>query len=352
MRGVNLGGWFSQLDAIEGNDPGTIQDPLEHLRTFLGREDFRRVKGWGFDHVRLPLDWQVAFEPDGMAPREEVLSILDGAVDGLLREGLEVILDLHKCPGHDFLEGTRREQPFFTSSEHRADCLTVWRHLAGRYGDRPGVLLEILNEPVAPSYARWNEVQAELAGHLRRLAPKATLVLGSNLWNGAPGFDHLAPVEDGNVLYSFHCYVPLLFTHQCAPWVDGDVFHVRRPYPGTYALPPDATDRLPVDGGRWDRARLEEYLAPVFRFRERHRARVACNEFGVYVGGPDRASQLAWMTDMLGIFRAHGIGWTYWTYKNLDFGLVSRGEHRYADKPQYAGPERLDRELVALLQAH
>ncbi len=352
MRGVNLGGWFSQQDAIEGNDPGTIADPLEHLRTFLGPEDFRRVKGWGFDHVRLPVDWHVAFEPDGMAPREDVLSILDAAVDGLLGAGLEVILDLHKCPGHDFLDGTRREQPFFTSGEHRADCLAVWRHLASRYGDRPAVLLEILNEPVAPSYEVWNEIQAELAKHLRRLAPKATLVLASNLWNGAPGFEHLAPIEDENVVYSFHCYVPLLFTHQRAPWVVGEVFHVPRPYPGTYVLPPDATNRLPVDSGRWDRARLEEYLAPVFRFRERHRARVACNEFGVYVGGPDRTSQLAWMTDMLGIFRANGIGWTYWTYKNLDFGLVSRGERRYADHPQYQNPERLDRELVALLQDH
>lgn len=352
MRGVNLGGWFSQQDAIEGNDPGTVRSPIEHVRTFLGPEDFRRVKGWGFDHVRLPVDWHVAFEPDGVVPREDVLSVLDLAIDGLLREGLEVILDLHKCPGHDFLDGTRRGQPFFTEPEHRRDCLTVWRHLAGRYGDRPGVLLEILNEPVAPSYEIWNEVQAELVGHVRRMAPRATLVLASNLWNGAPGFEHLQPVPDDNVLYSFHDYAPLLFTHQLAPWVDGEVFRVRRPYPGDYVLPPDAQDRLPLDAGRWDRARLAEHLAPVFRFRERHRARVACNEFGVYVGGPDRASQLAWIGDMLGLFQEHGIGWSYWNYKNLDFGLVSRGERRFAALPQYANPERIDQELVAFLRSH
>jgi hypothetical protein len=212
------------------------------------------------------------------------------------------------------------------------------------------VLLEILNEPVAPSDEIWNEVQAELAAYVRRLAPKATLVLASNLWNGAPGFAHLAPVADENVLYSFHCYVPLLFTHQLAPWVDGEAIRVRRPYPGTYELPPDAQNRLPLDAGRWDRARLAEYLAPVFRFRERHGVRVACNEFGVYVGGPDRAGQLAWMTDMLALLGEHGVGWSYWTYKNLDFGLVSRGERRFAGHPQYDNPERVDRELVALLQ--
>ncbi len=351
MRGVNVGGWFSQLDAIEGNDPGTMADPLEHLRTFLGPDDARRVKGWGMDHVRLPVDWQVVFEPDGAAPREAALSLLDRAVELFLAEGLKVILDLHKCPGHDFLDATRREQRLFTEAARRRELLAVWTHLAGRYGNRPGVLLEILNEPVAPTYELWNEVQAELALHLRRLAPRATLVLASNRWNGAAGFDHLEPIRDENVVYSFHFYAPMLFTHQLAPWVDGDAYRVRRHYPGIYELPPEAMEQLSSEAGSWDRARLATLLEPVVRFRERHRVRVACNEFGVYVGGPDRASQLAWMTDVLELFRENEIGWSYWTYKNLDFGLVSRGEGRFAGLSRYDNPERVDRELIALLRS-
>jgi aryl-phospho-beta-D-glucosidase BglC (GH1 family) len=349
---VNFGGWFSQLDAVAGNDPETFPGAAEHMRTFLGPEDFRRVKGWGFDHVRLPVDWHVAFDQGTLAPREDVLSLVDRAVDGLLGEGLEVILDLHKCPGHDFLEGTRREQPFFQDPAMRRDCLAIWTHLAGRYGGRPGVLLEVLNEPVAPSFAVWNEVQAELAAALRRLAPRATLVLGSNLWNGAEGFEHLAPVKDENVLYSFHFYNPIVFTHQFAPWMEGEAFQVRREYPGTYELPPDASHRLPLDSGRWDRARLAGQMRHVFAFRERHGARVACNEFGVYLGGPDRGSQLAWMRDLLSLFGEHQVGWSCWTYKNLDFGLLSRGEQLCAKSPQYDNPERVDREMVALLQQY
>lgn len=352
MRGVNFGGWFSQIDAVQGNDPETFPGLNEHLRAFLGPDDFRRVKGWGFDHVRLPVDWQNVFEPDTLAPREDVLALLDGAIDGLRGAGLEVILDLHKCPGHDFHEGTKRAQAFFTDPATRRDCLTVWTHLARRYGGREGVLLEILNEPVAPSWAVWNEVQAELAAALRKLAPTATLVLGSNLWNSAAGFEHLAPVKDENVLYSFHFYNPIVFTHQFAPWIEGEVFHVRRQYPGTYDLPAETTHRLPLDAGRWDKARLAELMQHVFRFRERHGVRVACNEFGVYVGGPERPGQLAWMRDMLALFREHEVGWSYWNYKNLDFGLESRGEKRFASAPQYQGPDRIDLELVDLLRAY
>ena len=351
MRGVNFGGWFSQVDAIEQKDPGTFPGLLEHVRTFLGIDDFRQVAEWGFDHVRLPVDWQNVFRESDLAPREEILSLLDKAVDAALSNGLRLILDLHRCPGHDFEAGITREQTFFTDPALRRDCLKVWAVLAERYGHRQGVLLELLNEPVAPSAQVWNEVKDELAREIRRRAPKATLVVGSNLWNNSSEFAHLTPVDDDNVLYSVHVYNPVVFTHQKAPWVKQDVFHVERPYPGTYEIP-ETQSNLPVERGIWNRDRMAKLLDPVFAFRERYGLPVACNEFGVYMGGPDKASRLNWMRDILGLFGEHGIGWSYWNYKNLDFGIISRGESLFQDAPQYANPQRVDRELLEMLQAH
>ena len=150
MRGVNFGGWFSQVDAIEEKDPSGFIDKVAHIRSFLGPADFSRVRGWGFDHVRLPLDWHIAFDQK-MRPNEEILRLLDASVEGIVGAGLDLILDLHKCPGHDFLDGTTRDQAFFVDAGHRRDCLRVWDQLAERYGGRPGIMLELLNEPVAPS---------------------------------------------------------------------------------------------------------------------------------------------------------------------------------------------------------
>ena len=42
-RGVNFGGWLSQAP-----------DDEDHRRTFITKEDFNRVRDWGFDNVRLP----------------------------------------------------------------------------------------------------------------------------------------------------------------------------------------------------------------------------------------------------------------------------------------------------------
>jgi endoglucanase len=350
MRGVNFGGWFSQVDSIREKDPERFVDLPTHIQSFLGREDFERVRSWGFDHVRLPVDYFNLFEGPALMPTEPILALLDRAVEGLTAAGLDVILDLHKCPGHDFHEGAQVVQSFFAGPNQRARAKQVWRHLAERYGTRPKVLLEILNEPVAEDSAAWDEVKDEMAAHIRRYAPDATLVVGSNRWSHPDEFARLTPLEDDNVLYSFHFYASLLFTHQLAPWIASEVFRVRRPYPGTHSVPAGTIHRLPLDPGPWNRARMEQKLEQVFRFRERYGVAVACNEFGVYVGGADRTSQLAWMRDLLGTFGEHGVGFSYWNYKNLDFGLLSRGESAFADYPQYQNPERVDRELVETLR--
>jgi len=352
MRGVNFGGWFSQIEAVQGNDPVRFPGQAAHLESFLGPADFARVRAWGFDHVRLPVDYANVFTEPGLAPDEPVLRLLDRAVDGLLAAGLRVILDLHRCPGHDFLEGTARDQGFFSDPALRAGARRVWAHLAERYGSRPGVLLEILNEPVAPDAATWNAVKDEMAAHIRRHAPKATIVVGANRWNHVTEFASLTPVDDDNILYSFHYYLPVIFTHQYAPWMPAAHYQVKRPYPGDYRLSAETESRLPLEAGRWDRARMAQSLEPVARFRERFRVPVACNEFGVYAGGADRAAQLAWMRDILSVLRDFDLGWSYWNYLNLDFGLISRNETRFERSPQYDNPERTDHELVQVLRAN
>jgi endoglucanase len=39
MRGINLGGWFSQIDAIEERDPQKFPGKIAHITSFMGKED-------------------------------------------------------------------------------------------------------------------------------------------------------------------------------------------------------------------------------------------------------------------------------------------------------------------------
>jgi len=349
LRGLNLGGWFSQVDCIEEKDPLGFPGLYAHMESFLGPVDFDRIRGWSFNHVRLPVDYFNFFDRDSLVPDERAFNLLDRAVQQIRAAGLLLILDLHKCPGHDFHLGTTQEQPFFTEARFRADAKRVWSVLAERYGHTPGVLLELLNEPVAPNATIWNEVKDELFWHVRRIAPKAPIVVGSNLWNNPAEFAGLSPIDDDNVLYSFHSYQPVSFTHQFAPWIADPFFHKRREWPGEYPAPDGPiSSRLPLEFGSWNKDRLRSTMENALEFRAKFRVPVACNEFGVYVG-VDRQSQLNWLHDFTALLREADVGFSYWNYKNLDFGVVSVGESLHRDLPQYQNADRLDAELLELL---
>ena len=53
--------------------------------------------------------------------------------------------------------------------------------------------------------------------------------------------------------------------------------------------------------------------------------------------------------DFLDILREADVGYSYWNYKNLDFGIVSKGESLHNGLAQYDNPERLDSELMKML---
>ena len=89
-RGVNLGGWLSQCDYS-----------AERLDSFITERDFAQIAAWGFDHVRLPVDYNVIQRPDGTMI-EEGLRRVERAVCGAEAYGLRVVLDLHKTQGVSF----------------------------------------------------------------------------------------------------------------------------------------------------------------------------------------------------------------------------------------------------------
>ena len=135
LKGFNLGGWFSQVDCIEEKDPSLFLGFHKHLESFITDVELDVLKNAGANHVRLPVDWFNLFNEDTLEPKEEVFSLLENAVSLIRAQGLLVILDLHKCPGHDFHLGTTQEQSFFTDPLRREQAREVWRELVSRFGE-------------------------------------------------------------------------------------------------------------------------------------------------------------------------------------------------------------------------
>ena len=111
-KGVNLGGWMSQYDYSE-----------ERLQGFITESDFGQIAGWGFDHVRLPVDYNVIQNTDGTM-KEEGLLLVDRAVAWAEKHHLKIVLDLHKTQGFSFDEG-EHDDGFFDSGKYQEYFYTV-----------------------------------------------------------------------------------------------------------------------------------------------------------------------------------------------------------------------------------
>jgi hypothetical protein len=171
------------------------------------------------------------------------------------------------------------------------------------------------------------------------------------MWNWPSTYEALTPFDDDNMIYSVHFYEPLLFTHQKAPWIKNPEIREERTYPGDYGEGFVRKYGLTLSKGIWNRKRIAKEFEPVNNFRKKYNSNVICNEFGVYTP-VELHSQLRWYDDLLSVLKEMKIGFSYWNYKNLDFGIISIGEKLHENLPQYNNPERINNPVLDVLKMY
>lgn len=294
-KGVNLGGWLSQCDYSE-----------ERMDTFIKEADFARIAAWGFDHVRLPVDYNVVQNEDGTM-KEDGLHRIDAAISLAKKYGLRLVLDLHKTPGFSFDAG-EHEAGFFDDDAYQEKFYAIWTCFAARYGADPAhVAFELLNEVTLQAYLpAWKRISRECVRRIRKTAPETLILLGSYNWNSARTLSELDAPCDAHVLYNFHFYEPHIFTHQGAYWMDESF---------------DKARRLSFAESGASEAWFEDFLAPAFEKAQAEGTELYCGEFGVIdVVPPEEA--LKWFRALCAVFRRHGVAHALWSYKQMDFGLA------------------------------
>lgn len=56
---------------------------------------------------------------------------------------------------------------------------------------------------------------------IRKIDKQGTLIVGEHNYNSIYGLRRFERLAEKNIFYNFHCYGPILFTHQGATWVGG-----------------------------------------------------------------------------------------------------------------------------------
>jgi len=291
VKCVNLGHWLVPegyiLDFETAKSPSAIYDLTERLLgdaasdrfwsrfrdRYITEADIRLIKSLGFNTVRVPFHYEM-FVTDGDAPTISGtgFQLLDRLVRWAEDAGLYLIFDMHAAPGgqtginHDDSVGFPL---MFYVPAHQDLTVRIWRAIAERYKDETIVLgYDLLNEPIAPYYDTWHlNPQLEpfyrrLVAAIREVNKKHVIFLAGAQWS--TNFEVFGPPFDDNLAYTYHMF-----------WA--------------------ATTR--------------DSIQKFLNFSNRYDVPLLLGESG--------EASIDWIRDFRELHDAHGIGWCFWTYKNM-----------------------------------
>lgn len=311
QRGVNLSNRFVYVTS-----PGEVS-----------LSEASRIRKLGFDHVRLPVDFEILLEPVGTSRdlvfRKAAIARLDRSIARLTDAGLRVILDFH--PAAPFF-GAGGAGPSF--GERTAFLVSLWKSLAVRYAALPfdQVAFSVLNEPDTDDRGSWENALNEVVAAVREVSPERVVMVSPPSLGTSEALATMQPLKARNIVYDFHFYRPGVFTHQGATWslpYQADLRNVPYPFgPGETAM---IARQIKTEENRkafiqsysgqlWDSARISALIDAVAEWAKRSDAVVACEEFGVYRKYAPKEDRLRWLRDVRQALEKRGVAWAVWDY--------------------------------------
>ncbi|GLK85106.1 glycoside hydrolase family 5 protein [Ancylobacter defluvii] len=294
VRGMSFGNWLLPEGYMfkfkVQRSPREIEDVIQYLAgpeeaarfwrdfrdVYIREDDFAFLSAAGFTTVRIPLHWKFFLDPADPArvdPQGEGWALIDRAVGWAKAHDIKVILDIHAAPGgqtgvnHD--DGVGYPLTFYVP-EFKRRTITMWRAIAERYKDETAVLAyDLLNEPISPYHdmdylnPRLEPLYAEITAAIRQVDPNHPVILAAAQWS--TNFGVFGPPFAGNVGYTYHKF---------------------------WASP--------------ERREVQDYV----NFANRWGVPIFLGETGELTD--------EWNAKYRAMNEKFGIGWSFWTYKNLD----------------------------------
>lgn len=325
QNGINLGGWISQFDKYD----------KAHFDSFITEKDIAYIASLGYDHVRVPVDYNVLEDEDGnIIPSG--FGYLENCRSWCEKHHLNMLIDLHECYGYSFdpLKKDMDRKKFFYDDALQERFLHLWSEIAVRFKDYPDqVAFEPLNEVVLEEVAdAWNDVIAKYVTLMRSIVPEAYLVIGGVCYNNVLSVPLIKVPDTYKIVFNFHCYEPMVFTHQGAYWVEDMPLDFRIGYPKSLAEYRKTSTELSkaLAGAVFKEgisdigpAFFADIFAPAVEAAKKAGVPLYCGEYGV-IELASQEDKDRWLADISKAFDTFGVGRALWNYKEKDFGIVTK----------------------------
>jgi len=284
----------------------------------FNEQDFADVKKMGVDVIRIPIDFKdYTSSAPGYTIDPLLFKLLDIVAGWAEQYHIYVIFDNH--PGN---------QPP-TDVKVRDFLIPVWTQMAQHYKDRSQyVVYEIHNEVNHITSANWGKIQGDVIDAIRKFDTRHWIVVtGSDNDDGYSSVSTLASLPkyaDSKLIYTFHFYLPMLFTHQSATWAGEGLQYVAKvPFPyDKNRMPPFPmqakgtwVDKLykdyPKDGTIEALAKKIDIAA---NFIKQRNVPVYCGEFGVVMWNAPPEDRVRFYKLVREALEARNIAWTMCGY--------------------------------------
>jgi endoglucanase len=338
-RGFNLLNFFQALSRGEESDCTVPED------------DCKWIRDWGFDFVRLPMDYWLWIDSDWRKTRklraddmfkikESTLDKIDRAVDLGRKYSLHVSLNFHRAPGYCINDPQRESLVLWSDKQAEDAFVHHWDLFAKRYQGEPAkdLSFNLVNEAPSPrkgymTREDYCRVMTRATMKIRETSPNR-LVIIDGLSVGNDVVDEMIPTK---VVQSVHAYRPAEISHFRASWVDHNS-----------SFPEPTWPLKNKDGSiKLDRTGLERMYAP-WAALARKGIGVHCGEGGAFNRTPYRVFT-GWMDAVMDVLKGYGIGYALWNFRG-GFGILDSGR-KDIEYENWHG-HKLDRKLLALLQKY
>ena len=209
---VKLPRWrgFNLLEKFNGRNQPFVED------------DFRWIRDFGFNFVRLPMDYRMWIkDKDWRKFDEKTLAEIDQAVDFGTKYDIHVNMNFHRAPGYTVAKPPE-EKSVWTDPEAREVCALHWATFAKRYKGVPNNQLSfnLFNEPgrVADIMEQCLEAHRIVIKAIRAEDPNRLIICDGFEWGTKP----FLGLVDQKVAQATRGYAPGEVSHYKASWVGGE----------------------------------------------------------------------------------------------------------------------------------
>ncbi len=274
-------------------------------RERVTKEAIENLKEEGVNLIRLRLSVRKFAEAKNISVDESIKNTFDWSdkvIKWCSQSGLYVLISVSDFPIDPTTRFNQTDSEFWNSRDELNKALKHIDKVVEHFNSFENVVaFEFIAEPVEVIKGKslipknWNQFYSEILKTVRKRSNKY-LIYTPGPWGLPMGYRTMEkPIDDSNIIYNFHFYLPHSYTHQGIKNKKENVT-----YPGV------------IKSRKWNKKTLEDKVDIVTEWANKYNIKyLYAGEFSVvrWAQGKDK-----YIEDLIQIFEEKNIAWSYFSF--------------------------------------